>query len=73
MNDKIKVIMTCRFPSWEMGGTEYPAFGVKYLMEVSLDEWEKAEEVFKEKYKAKIGKDFEGEILFEEEVDLVNL
>ena len=75
MNNVLRFIITCRFPSWGEDN-QYPAFGVKYLIEVPIERDEEWEEVFKEKYKAKIGrgeKDFDGEILFSEIVELVNL
>lgn len=70
MNNKIKYIVTCGFKAWGEDN-KYPAFGIKYLIEVSLDDEERYEEIFKEKFKEKIGKEFDGDILFVEETELV--
>lgn len=70
MNNMVKVLVTCRFPEWGYEGQEekYPAFGVKYVIEVPI-ECEDVAAVFSEKYKEKIKEDFKGEILFIEELD----
>ena len=84
MNDKTKFIITCRFPPWGYEEIpEFPAFGVKYLIEVPNDILmnsqypDKSVEVFfKSAYKEKIQngkKGFDGEILFVEETNLVVL
>ena len=73
MNNTQKFIVTCRFPSW--GNGAYPAFGIKYLVQIPI-EIDEVETFFKEKYKEKINlgkKDFDGEILFVEETELVIL
>lgn len=70
MEDKQKYIVTCRFPSWGYGEEKntYPAFGVKYLVEIPFDK-EEIEDEFKKLYAEKIKKEFDGEILFIEEVN----
>ncbi len=68
MNDKIQLVVTCRFAPWSQGENNYPAFGHKYLITVPC-ECENAEEIFKELFISKIGHEFDGEILFMEEVD----
>jgi len=73
MNDKTQYIITCRFSPWGYNGKiEYPAFGVKYLIEVDIEE-KNIEQVFKDKFKEKIKKDFDGEILFIEEVNFATI
>lgn len=81
MNDKTKYLITVRFPAWgypDGKRDEYPAFGVRYLIEVPNEIAYKEEEItedpvltfFKEQYKQTIGrgeKEFNGEILFVEE------
>lgn len=72
MNNKIKFIATCRFPSWGENN-QYPAYGVKYLIEVPIEKCEELESFFAEKYKEVIGRgteEFNGELLFIEEVDI---
>ncbi|PKM88410.1 hypothetical protein CVU83_01720 [Candidatus Falkowbacteria bacterium HGW-Falkowbacteria-2] len=65
----VKVLVTCRFPEWgNDGDKKYPAFGVKYVIEVPI-ECEDVAAVFQEKYKERIKQDFNGEILFIEEFD----
>ncbi len=45
MSDKQKYLITCRFPSWGYEkNDEYPAFGVRYLITISLDELTKGGE-----------------------------
>lgn len=80
MNNTQKFIITIRFPSWGYGdrADEYPAFGVKYLVEIPIEKLEidgGLEKYFVEIYDKKIGKgkEFNGEILFVEETDLVIL
>lgn len=36
MNDKVKYLITVRFPSWQQGENTYPAFGGRYLVEIPL-------------------------------------
>ena len=75
MTDKIMLCFICRFPAWGEN-KEYPAFGVKYLIEVPIETAQKEEgatNFFKEKFKEHIKKDFDGEILFVEEAELVIL
>lgn len=69
MGDKINMLVMCRFPEWGYEGQtkKYAAFGVKYLVQLSIDDIEHVEKTFIEKYEQKIGKKFEGEILFIEE------
>jgi hypothetical protein len=72
MNDKIQLVITCRFAPWSQGENKYPAFGHKYLITVPLMT-ENVEGIFKELFKEKIGHEFDGEILFVEEVDYCSL
>ncbi len=75
MNNKTQLIFVCRFPAWGEK-LEFPAFGVKYLVEVPIENSENEEdciEYFKIAFKNKINKDFDGEILFVEEVQIVLL
>lgn len=76
MGNTTQLIVTCRFPSW--GGEnndQYPAYGVKYLIEIPNEAVENGEEekYFIAKYEGKIDKVFNGDILFIEEVQLVNI
>ncbi len=77
MNDKEQLVITCRFAPWGNEDQTYPAFGVKYLIEVPINRPEEVtdEQLFREMYAATIGngKEFAGEILFIEEVQLVRL
>jgi len=68
MNNTIKILITCRFAPWFQLDEQYPAYGVKYILDIPIY-CEDAELFFKEKYKNTIGKEFEGEVLFTEELD----
>lgn len=75
MNNKEQVIVVCGFKAWG-DKLQYPPFGVKYLLEVNIEDTEeegKCIKIFKEEFKAKIGKEFDGDILFVENADLVIL
>lgn len=75
MKNTTQVQFTCRFPSWGENN-QYPAFGVKYLVECPLEAYETEEGcvgVFKDAFKRKIGREFDGEILFVEELEIVFL
>ncbi len=84
MSNETKFEITCRFASWKQGENVYPAFGVKYLItvpnEIVFNENEIVEDpvetFFKKKWRETIGrneKDFDGEVLFMEESNLVTL
>jgi len=45
MSDKIKLIFVCRFEPWGEN-KQYPAFGVKYLIEIPIPQTE--EDVFQD-------------------------
>lgn len=60
MSDRTYYFVVCRFPGC-------PGFGVRYLIKVANNE--EARGVFLEQFKSKIGSEFNGEILFFEEVD----
>lgn len=70
-----KYIVTVRFPSWGYEKSdENPAFGVRYLIEIPANiEEENHEDYFLEKFQAKIGGAWKGEILFFEQSDIVSL
>lgn len=74
MNNEQKFIVTVRFPPWGYNDKiEYPAFGVEYLIQVPIDT-ENIEAAFLKIWKDKIGRDgkeFDGEILFVMESQLV--
>lgn len=76
-----KYLFIVRFPNWGENN-EFPAFGVKYLLEIPAEIEHKAKEkedveiinsYFLEMYKEKIEDDFNGEILFVEECGIVSL
>jgi hypothetical protein len=71
MNNKYKCIVTCRFPAWG-DNNEYPAFGVKYLVECPnecLDKENGVYDYFREEYSKVIGGEFKGEVLFIESAE----
>ena len=71
MSDKEKCIVTCRFPAWGKEN-EYPAFGVKYLVDVPNEYMDKENGVydfFLERYTKVIGGEFNGEVLFIESAE----
>ena len=72
MNDKIQLLVTCRFAPWEQGEYKYPSFGHRYLITVPC-ECENAEVIFKDLFEDKIGHKFDGEILFMEEIEITSL
>lgn len=81
MSNKEQFLITCRFPEWG-DTKQYPAFGVRYLLTtpiivepdwpesderwISYDEAQPVVEYFKQGFKSRIGKDFDGEVLFVE-------
>lgn len=82
MSNEEQFIIIVRFPAWEMDGKKYKAFGMKYLFKmpiIPLPEWEDDDkrwfgydegkivvQTFSKAFKEKIGRDFDGEVLFVE-------
>jgi len=73
MNNTTQYIITCRVARWDNEAeNQITAFAIRYLIKVPIEE-EDIEQAFKVIFKEKIKKDFDGEILFIDEVSFVIL
>lgn len=69
-----QLLFTVRFAGWEDAGHKFPPFGVRYILEIPSElEDEGVEEYFMKKFEEKIGRKFDGDILFVEPMQIVTL